>query len=231
MEYDNESTAPETASRHPTAVAPGPPRPPAPRAPEPPADRARDRSPDAVFEDVDAWTQKPPAPGPGGDPPRLERARSAPSGHSTSCTDLSAALARAHARAPKMRKSVSFHNTVALVRSESLTDLPADEKHRIWYRSTDYSRFVHSELGRRREMGVTSTSLIMPTSIAHYESPGVIEESDESDQDEPMDDWQRYGSCDSDAPGYSDADTDEDEPGSSGPRPEDAAAPPVRLVG
>ena len=130
-----------------------------------------------------------------------------------------------------MRKSVSFHNTVALVRSESLTDLPADEKHRIWYRSTDYSRFVHSELGRRREMGVTSTSLIMPTSIAHYESPGVIEESDESDQDEPMDDWQRYGSCDSDAPGYSDADTDEDEPGSSGPRPEDAAAPPVRLVG
>ena len=36
----------------------------------------------------------------------------------------------------------------------TFTDLPADEKHRIWYRSTDYSRFVHSELGRRREMGV-----------------------------------------------------------------------------
>ena len=94
---------------------------------------------------------------------------------------------------------MSFHSTVSLVRSESLSDLPAEEKHRIWYRSDDYSRFVHSELGRRREMGVTSTSLIMP---AHARGALRGRGRHASDGDARMDDW-RVG-CDSDS--YSDSD-------------------------
>ena len=134
-------------------------------------------------------------------------AASAPA--AASCGDLRGILADKPKK--KLRKSVSFHSTVSLVRSESLSDLPADEKHRIWYRSDDYSRFVHSELGRRREMGVTSTSLIMPTRVAHFE----VEDDYASDGDARMDDW-RVG-CDSDS--YSDSDE-----GSGGDAP-------VRVVG
>ena len=139
--------------------------------------------------------------------PTDARAASAPA--AASCGDLRGILADKPKK--KLRKSVSFHSTVSLVRSESLSDLPAEEKHRIWYRSDDYSRFVHSELGRRREMGVTSTSLIMPTRVAHFE----VEDDYASDGDARMDDW-RVG-CDSDS--YSDSDE-----GSGGDAP-------VRVVG
>ena len=117
---------------------------------------------------------------------------------------------------------MSFHATVSLVRQESLSDLPADEKHRIWYRSDDSSRFVHSELGRRREMGVTSTSLIMPSSIAHRE-PSLETLSDEDDA--PMEPWslglRDDSSCDGDDDGG-----DDDRGGSPDRRPA-----PVRVVG
>ena len=183
-------------------------------APQPPGKdddvyRPRDRSPDSVLEDVGAWARDD-----GSDassaatpPPRAPRAASAPA--AASCGDLRGILADKPKK--KLRKSVSFHSTVSLVRSESLSDLPAEEKHRIWYRSDDYSRFVHSELGRRREMGVTSTSLIMPTRVAHFE----VEDDYASDGDARMDDW-RVG-CDSDS--YSDSDE-----GSGGDAP-------VRVVG
>ena len=162
-------------SKGPTDAPPPPgdgpraPPPPPLAAPQPPGKdddvyRPRDRSPDSVLEDVGAWARDD-----GSDassaatpPPRaLARAASAPA--AASCGDLRGILADKPKK--KLRKSVSFHSTVSLVRSESLSDLPAEEKHRIWYRSDDYSRFVHSELGRRREMGVTSTSLIMPTRV------------------------------------------------------------------
>ena len=116
---------------------------------------------------------------------------------------------------------MSFHNTVALVRSESLTNLPSEEKNKIWYRSSDYSRFVHSELGRRKEMGVTSTSLIMPSDIAHHEPS---EEDPVEDDDVQMDDWtsgffHRDGDCDS-----SDDDASDDDDARARGRP-------VRVVG
>ena len=208
-------------SARPTDAPPPPgdgpraPPPPPLGAPQPPGKdddvyRPRDRSPDSVLEDVGAWARDD-----GSDassaatpPPRaLERAASAPA--AASCGDLRGILTDKPKK--KLRKSVSFHSTVSLVRSESLSDLPAEEKHRIWYRSDDYSRFVHSELGRRREMGVTSTSLIMPTRVAHFE----VEDDYASDGDARMDDW-RVG-CDSDS--YSDSDE-----GSGGDAP-------VRVVG
>ena len=170
---------------------------------------ARDRSPDSVLEDPSNWARDDGSASSEATPPprALERAASAPA--AASCGDLRGILADKPKK--KLRKSVSFHSTVSLVRSESLSDLPAEEKHRIWYRSDDYSRFVHSELGRRREMGVTSTSLIMPTRVAHFE----VEDDYASDGDARMDDW-RVG-CDSDS--YSDSDE-----GSGGDAP-------VRVVG
>ena len=191
-----------------------------PRAPPPPPPgaapgkdddiyRPRDRSPDSVLEDPSNWARDDGSASSEATPPprALERAASAPA--AASCGDLRGILADKPKK--KLRKSVSFHSTVSLVRSESLSDLPAEEKHRIWYRSDDYSRFVHSELGRRREMGVTSTSLIMPTRVAHFE----VEDDYASDGDARMDDW-RVG-CDSDS--YSDSDE-----GSGGDAP-------VRVVG
>ena len=192
----------QTDAPPPPGDGPRAPPPPPLGAPQPPGKdddvyRPRDRSPDSVLEDVGAWARDD-----GSDassaatpPPRaLARAASAPA--AASCGDLRGILADKPKK--KLRKSVSFHSTVSLVRSESLSDLPAEEKHRIWYRSDDYSRFVHSELGRRREMGVTSTSLIMPTRVAHFE----VEDDYASDGDARMDDW-RVG-CDSDS--YSDSD-------------------------
>ena len=147
--------------------------------------RPRDRSPDSVLEDPSNWARDDGSASSEATPPprALERAASAPA--AASCGDLRGVLAPQQPK-KKLRKSVSFHSTVSLVRSESLSDLPADEKHKIWYRSDDYSRFVHSELGRRREMGVTSTSLIMPTRVAHFE---VEDDYAESDGDARMDDW------------------------------------------
>ena len=144
--------------------------------------------------------------------------------HGSAADDVTDALERARSRgaAPKIRKSVSFHTTVTMVRSESLTALPSEEKNRIWYRSSDYSKFVHSELGRRREMGVTSTSLIMPSSIAHRE-PSLETLSDEDDA--PMEPWslglRDDSSCDGDDDGG-----DDDRGGSPDRRPA-----PVRVVG
>jgi len=178
-----------------------------------PARQVRDRSPDSVLFDPSqssSWGPDGPKPL---KPALSARSLSAPA----SCGDLNEALHRARDRGqrPKIRKSVSFHATVGLVRSESLSDLPEDEKHKIWYRSTDYSRFVHHELGRRKEMGVTSTSLIMPSAIAHHEVDGT-----ESDTDM---DWAPGSEQDEDpdpACGYS----DEDSSSSDDSRP-------VRLVG
>ena len=173
--------------------------------------RPRDRSPDSVLEDPSNWARDDGSASSEATPPprALERAASAPA--AASCGDLRGVLAPQQPK-KKLRKSVSFHSTVSLVRSESLSDLPADEKHKIWYRSDDYSRFVHSELGRRREMGVTSTSLIMPTRVAHFE---VEDDYAESDGDARMDDW--AVGCASD----SSYDSDEG----------DGGAAPVRVVG
>jgi hypothetical protein len=178
-------------STDPADTAPPPP-PGGPRAPPPPAPakdedpyRARDRSPDSVLEDVGYYNS--------------DSSSDAPRASSSPSSSLASLL---NHKPKKLRKSVSFHATVSLVRQESLSDLPADEKHRIWYRSDDYSRFVHSELGRRRSMNVTSTSLIMPTSVAHFEV------EDEADEDVRMDD-RRVG-CDSSD--YSDSGDDADAP-------------------
>ena len=135
-----------------------------------------------------------------------------------SCGDLTDALERARTRGarPEIRKSVSFHTTVTMVRSESLTALPTEEKHRIWYRSSDYSKFVHSELGRRKEMGVTSTSLIMPSSIAHRE-PSLENLSDDED-DIPMDTWANGVFADDDDCASDDSRDDDDRDGPRGSR-------------
>lgn len=175
---------------------------------------SRDRSPDGVEADVTApprrgqkslrrnapspaWLDEEAAASSGsGGSSRSSSSSSSSSSSYDGPDDLNAALARAKRRAsqPKLRKSVSFHETVTLVRTESLTSLGADEKGGIWYRNADYSKMVTAELARRRVMGVTSTSLIMASHIAHCEPCGP-----DDDDDVAMDHWTMAGrGCPSD---------------------------------
>ncbi|KAJ1458434.1 hypothetical protein M885DRAFT_512864, partial [Pelagophyceae sp. CCMP2097] len=80
--------------------------------------------------------------------------------------DVADALRRAQRRQGVRRRCVSFHHDVRVKRCEMLSHLPDDRKAEIWHRPEDYKRMVREELVRRRGLGITSMSIILPSKVA-----------------------------------------------------------------
>uniref|UniRef100_A0A7S3K453 Uncharacterized protein n=1 Tax=Aureoumbra lagunensis TaxID=44058 RepID=A0A7S3K453_9STRA len=79
---------------------------------------------------------------------------------------------------PKIKKSLSFHNQVTLLELKDPV-LPVDCKEEVWWQPSEFNGFVRSELARRRELKIQSTSLLVPSYIAHQERIGSDDDSDE----------------------------------------------------
>ena len=77
--------------------------------------------------------------------------------------DAAAASTAAGQRAAsRVRKSVSFNSLQSIVAVPSVSDMTLLEREENWYAHKDFGKFAHTELARRRELGITSTTAMCP---------------------------------------------------------------------